>query len=152
MSTIIEQLETSVSARKDSLIALRARIEKLLVPIPVGVILSDDAGELCRVLRICTGASQWSNRTWDVTITGKAFVVTKTHILAEDLDRSYWDGNNMHHHSSEPFCLGRDSEDGTLSWLSGSETRALAVRLPGAIARYMAECEAERTANDAVSV
>jgi hypothetical protein len=64
MSTIIEQLETSVSARKDSLIALRARIEKLLVPIPVGVILSDDAGELCRVLRICTGASQWSNRTW----------------------------------------------------------------------------------------
>jgi len=53
----------------------------------------------------------------------------------------------------EPTCLGsvgwddRTGEPLALDWASGKETRALALRLPEAIARYIAECEAEREAN-----
>lgn len=155
--SIIDQLTAAVAARKDSLVELRARIEKLIAPLPVGVVLSDDAGEVGKIRRVCTGASQWSNRTWEVTIKGKGLVVDGSKLVSETCDRSYWDGSNMHNHSTEPFCLYNNSIDDyydqrdELDWLSGCETRTIAVRLPRAIERYIQECEAEKVANQAVS-
>ena len=154
MSTSIkDQLAQAVSARKDSLKALRARIIDLLEDVPVGVKLSDDQGLVVKVVRVCTGASQWSNRTWDVTIKGWGLVDANGKLIAENLDGSLWDGNNMHHRSTEPTCLGTDSydrgdySDTGLSWASGKDTREIAARLPEAIARYMAACEAECAKN-----
>jgi hypothetical protein len=40
-------LTVAIAARKDSLKALRSRIAEILAPIPVGVVLSDEAGEVC---------------------------------------------------------------------------------------------------------
>jgi hypothetical protein len=151
-STILEQLTAAVAARKDSLIALRARIESLIEPIPVGVTLADDEGVIGKIKRICTGASQWSNRTWDVTIQGKGLIADGGFLVADICDRSYWDGNNMHHHSTEGFYLGSDSEGSSLCWLSGKETRKIALRLPRAIERYIEECKAETAANSSTAV
>jgi hypothetical protein len=160
MSTIKEELGAAISARKDSLKALRGRIIDLLADVPVGVKLIDDpervdGGLVCKVVRVCTGASQWSNRTWDVTIKGWALIDVEGKLIAECIDGSHWDGNNMHHRSTEPTCLGthpdygdNDAERG-LSWASGKATRAVAMRLPDAIARYMTACETERDANQA---
>jgi hypothetical protein len=72
MSTLTDQIKNAVQARKDSLKELRGRLNEVTAPIPVGVKLSDDQGVVCRVVRVCTGASQWSNRTWEVTIKGRA--------------------------------------------------------------------------------
>lgn len=150
-STILDQLTAAVAARKDSLSDLRARIEKLIEPLPVGVVLGDDEGEIGKIRRVCTGESQWSNQTWNVTIKGKGLIVGGAKLVSETCDRSYWDGSNNHYHSTEPFKIydGRgDVEDmEQLSWLSGRETRALAVRLPRAIERYIEECRAESAAN-----
>jgi len=151
--TIIEQLTAAVAARKSSLAALRERIMDLIAPIPVGVVLYDDGVEVGRIRRVCTGASQWSNRTWDVTIKGKGLIVAGK-LACHDCAETYHDGNNLHYHSTEPFCLytGSGSEyepdRDELSWLSGRETRETALRLPRAIARYIDECEAERAANE----
>lgn len=156
-STILDQLTAAVAARKDSLKELRGRIEKLIEPLPVGVVLSDDQGELGKIRRVCTGASQWSNRTWEVTIKGKGLIADGK-LVTETCDRSYWDGNNMHNHSTEPFCLYTNSgvdhynDEAQLSWLSGRETRALAARLPRAIERYIQECAAEKLANESTAV
>jgi hypothetical protein len=149
--SILDQLKDAVSARKDSLAQLRSRIATLIDPLPIGVVLADDQGELGKIERICTGASQWSNRTWDVTLRGTGLVVG-IKLVADTCDRTYWDGSNMHHHSTEAFYLGRDHGGTELSWLSGRETRALAVRLPRAIERYIAECQAEKQANDSTAV
>lgn len=150
--TIIEQLRASVAARKDSLRALRNRIIAILEPIPVGVkLMGDNGAELCRIVALVTGASQWSNRTWERTIKGWG-VMAGGKLVAECLDSSVWDGNNMHHRTTEPTYLARDwdSDRGAtgLSWMPGSETRELAVQLPNAIALYMAHCERERAANE----
>lgn len=152
-TSILDQLKAAVSARKDSLAELRSRLETLIAEIPVGVVLIDDEGKVGRIVRVCTGASQWSNCTWDVTIKGKGLVVDGDKLATETCDRSYWDGNNMHHHSTEPFCLylGPQEDKQELTWLSGKDTRALAVRLPRAIERYIAECVAEKEANQATA-
>ena len=147
MSTIKEQLNAAIGARKDSLEALRTRIADLLESMPIGAKLSDDNGLVVKVVRICTGASQWSNQTWNITIKGKGFIDVQGRLIAESIDGSYWDGSNMHVRSTEPTCLGCSDQGETLKWVSGKDTRALAARLPEAIARYMTECEAERAAN-----
>jgi hypothetical protein len=117
--TITEMLTVAIAARKDSLKALRSRIAEILDPIPVGVVLSDEAGEVCKIVRICTGASQWSNRSWELTIKGTGAIVAGSRdggvagampdsykLLCEiDLDSSLFDGNNMHHRTDEPTCL-----------------------------------------------
>lgn len=149
MSTITEQLKAAIAARKDSLQKLRERLVELLAPIPVGVVLRDDAGDVCKIMRVYTGASQWSNQTWNVTIDGWAAIASGK-LLCEKLDSRKFDGSNIHYRSSEGTHLsGRDSsrEDPPLKWLSGRETRELAKRLPAAIARYMDECRAEEQAN-----
>jgi len=155
-NTIIDQLTAAVAARKDSLVQLRGRIEKLIAPLPVGVVLADDAGEIGKIRRVCTGASQWGNQTWNVTIKGKGLIADRK-LVSETCERSYWDGNNMHHHSTEPFCLYTGSEmdmydSEELNWLSGRDTRALALRLPRAIERYIEECKAEEVANKTTAV
>ena len=150
-AALVAALSAAVAARKDSLIALRARIADLLAPIPVGVKLADDAGPVCAVARIYTGASQWSNRTWEVTIKGRGYLAGEK-LLAVQCEQKMSDGHNMHFRSTEPYVLDQDwprDEDPSngLRWFSGRETREAAARLPAAIARYMAQCEAERQAN-----
>ena len=158
MSTVNEMLTAAIAARKDTLRALRGRIADLLEPIPVGVVLSDEVGEVCRIVRICTGASQWANRTWDVTIKGTGAISDGALVCEVDLDQSYWDGNNMHHRKSEPTCLYTANTDSPLwgeqeyaglKFVPGEALRALAERLPTAIERYMAKCEAEAALNAA---
>ena len=157
-NTIKDQLSTAIGARKNSLKALRSRIVDLLEDVPVGVKLIDDGGLVVKVARVCTGASQWSNRTWDVTIKGWGLIDADGRLIAESLDDSYFNGNNRHYRSSEPTCLGTDSGergdygDKGLTWATGAATRAIAARLPEAIARYMAECESERAANEGTLV
>jgi hypothetical protein len=153
-TTITDQLSAAIAARKDSLKALRGRIGEVLEPIPIGVKLVDDparidGGLVCQIVRLCTGASQWSNRTWEQTIKGYGAITADGTLLYEALDGSVWDGNNMHHRTTEGTYRWPDSDEQGLTWASGKTTRELAARLPAAIARYMAECEAERAANDA---
>jgi hypothetical protein len=115
-------------------------------------------GLILKVVRVCSGASQWSNRTWEVTIKGIGYLSADNKVVAEDLDGTYCDGSNMHHRTSEPTCLWDskgymgDHVGDALSYLSGKETRALATRLPAAIAAYMRDCEAERAANERTAV
>jgi hypothetical protein len=147
--TVIDQLRAVIKAHKDSLEALRERIAELLDPIPVGVVLSDEQGEVCRIIRVCTGASQWANRTWDVTIRGKGALSPDGKLICELLRDKYWDGNNLHYRKTEPTCSYEGGEIGDeLQWLSSRETRAIAARLPAAIARYMETCKVEAEAND----
>ncbi len=151
-TSIITQLADAVGARRDSLAALRERIAELLAPIPVGAILADETGEVCRIIRVCTGASQWSNRTWQVTIKGKGALTPARKLLCDDLDNSHWDGNNMHRRSSEPTCRFRNGEiEDELSYESGQITREFAARLPAAIATYLVECERETEANNSAA-
>jgi hypothetical protein len=151
--TITEMLTVAIAARKDSLKALRSRIAEILDPIPVGVVLSDEAGEVCKIVRICSGASQWSNRSWEVTIKGTGAIVAGKLLCEIDLDSSLFDGNNMHHRTDEPTCLYTGAnlwDEGypqALGYLSGPETRACARRLPTAIERYIRKCESERAEN-----
>jgi hypothetical protein len=148
-TTIKEQLSAAIAARKDSIIALRSRIVDLLSDVPVGTILSDSDGEVCRVIRVCTGASQWGNCEWDVTIKGRGYLAPSGRLLAEELDGSYWDGNNMHNRKGEAtrgYSHGEPT-DTVYGFASGPDTRAAAVRLAGAIGRYMATCAAEVEAN-----
>lgn len=146
---LIAHLTTAVRARKDSLIALRARIVEWLDPIPVGTVLADESGEVCRIIRVCTGASQWATQMWDVTIKGTGALSADGKLLCEDLDSSYFDGHNMHNRSIEPTCRYAHGEAGdTLAYEPGSRVRELAARLPVAIARYVATCATERAAND----
>lgn len=152
MTSIKDQLAAAIAARKDTLKALRDRIIDITDGIPVGVKLSDNAGLVAKVVRVCTGASQWANQTWNVTITGWALITEDGKLIAESLDDSRWDGSNMHYRKTEPTCLGSRGYDDNgnidkLSFASGKETRALAARLPEAISRYMAECETEAAAN-----
>lgn len=153
MSTIKDQLTAAVNARKDSLKELRQRIADLVEAVPIGVQLKDDSGMVAKMVRVCTGASQWGNQTWNVTIKGKALLTADGKLIAERLDDSYFDGNNMHYRKTEPTCLGsvgwddRTGKPLALDWAGGKDTRALALRLPEAITRYIAECAAEREAN-----
>lgn len=145
-----ESLAAAIAARRGSLTALRERIVNLLDPVPVGVKLAgDDGSMIAEIVRVHTGASQWSNRTWDVEIRGWGLIDKHGRLIAEVLDGSYWDGNNMHHRTSEPTCLGLSGGGAVLRWATGAQTREVATALPAAIARYMAECEAEREANAA---
>ena len=150
-NSIKDQLALAIGARKDSLKALRARIIDLLDDVPVGVRLNDDQGLVVKVVRVCTGASQWSNQTWGITIKGWAVVDEAGLLVAECLDGWTHDGSNAFTRTSEPTCLVSHGEPGEeLSWSPGNFTRKTAARLPEAIARYMAECEAERAANEAM--
>lgn len=147
-TSAIEQLAAVIAARKDSLSALRGRLADILDPIPMGVVLSDDDGEVCRIIRVCTGASQWSNHTWGVVIKGRAAIAMTGRLICESLDGSYHDGNNCHWRSTEPTCRYHDGEPGdALSFATGRDTRALAARLPAAIARYMEICKKEAELN-----
>lgn len=152
--TIIDQLRAAVDARRGSVEGLRGRIADLLGPIPVGTVLEGpEARDRLEVMRISTGASQWSNRTWEVTIRGRGYLFDGR-LLAIECDQSYFDGSNLHQRTSERYVLdpGRDgcpSEEPALRWLSGRDTRAVAAGLPEAVAAYMERCEAERAANDA---
>ncbi len=152
MSTINEMLTAVIAARKDTLEALRGRIGKLLEPIPVGVVLSDEAGEVCRITRTYCGGSQWGNRDWDVTITGTGAIVGGKLLCQIELAETYFDGNNMHYRRTalrQGDC-GSDYElKPALAFLPGKETRAIAERLPAAIERYMAKCEGEAALNAA---
>ena len=156
MSTSIEdQLAAAVGARKDSLKALRYRIIDLVRHVPVGVKLTDNQGVIVEVVRLFSGASQWDNSTWDVTIKGWGLLDAQGNLIAEEIDSSLWDGNNMHHRSTEPTCryhgahaMDTQNHD-ALRWTNGKNTRTIAERLPEGLARYMAECETEREANDA---
>jgi len=146
---IINQLRAVIRAHQDSLAALRQRIAELLDPIPVGAVLRDEAGEVCRIIRVCTGASQWDNRTWDVTIKGWGALSPDGKLICEVIRGNVWDGQNMHYRTTEPTCRYKNGEIGDeLRWLSGRETRAIAERLPAAIARYMDRCRVEAEAND----
>ena len=149
-NNVVDQLRAVIKARRDSLEALRQRIAELLDPIPVGAVLRDEAGEVCRIIRVCTGASQWDNRTWDVTIKGWGALSPDGKLICEVIRGNVWDGQNMHYRTTEPTCRYKNGEIGDeLQWLSSRETRALAVRLPAAIAKYMQECEEETKANHA---
>ncbi len=118
-------------------------------------LMGDNGAELCRIVALVTGASQWSNRTWERTIKGWG-VMAGGKLVAECLDSSVWDGNNMHHRTTEPTCLARDwdrdTEVAAPSWMPGTETRELVAQLPAAIARYMAHCERERAENESTAV
>lgn len=151
---IVEQLRAAVAARKGALKALRGRIAEILEPIPVGVVLADEAGEVCKIAHICTGASQWANQSWDVTIKGVGAIADGKLLAEIDLPSKYCDGRNMHYRKDEPTCLyphncWEGDDNAGLRYVSGSETRALALRLPAAIARYLEQCESERVANNA---
>lgn len=140
-------LSAAIDARKHSLKALRGRIEELLDPIPVGVNLSDEGGLVCAIIRVYTGASQRGNRTWDVTIKdvtikGWAAITPDGKLLCEHLDASYSD-------PTVPYPRPEYAEDQRLSWASGKNTRAAAIRLARAIERYMDECRAEAMQNSA---
>ena len=153
ITSITSMIEAAVAARKGSLIALRGRIRELLAPVPVGVVLADEAGPVCTIIRACTGASQWANRRWEVTITGWAAITPGEGLICEVLDDDYWDGHNRHVRRNEPTCRYAHGEPReSLRWLSGSDTRALAARLPMAIARYMERCAEETAANHATLV
>lgn len=151
-STLVDYSQEAVETRRKSLIELRNRIESLLEFIPVGVTLSDDNGVVGKITRVCTGASQWANRTWEVTIKGKGLVIEGKKIVYENLDHSISDGNNVHHHKNESICLVDSyGEPGNrLSYLNGTQTRAAAVRIPRAVSRYISECKAEADANKSV--
>lgn len=154
-------LQNAVQARKDSLQNLRERIATLLAPIPIGAKLYEDNGSfLCEVHRIYTGASQWANTTWEVTIKGIGYVTTGQLLIAVNCDQSHYDGNNMHTRSTEPYVLHLRGDDdcenesdyrerNMLHFASGKDTRDVATKLPAAIAKYMEECKQEQEANDA---
>lgn len=148
MSTIKEQLEAAIAARRDSLKELRKRIVAILEPIPIGVVLTDHRGEVCRVVRIYAGASQWSNRNWDVKIKGAGYLSNRQ-LLAEDIEDSVFDGSNVHYRRTGCYLNVDDGGYGyELSFLSGAETRALAARLPVAVAAYMERCRVEAELNN----
>jgi hypothetical protein len=147
---IILAIREAVDARRGSLRDLRRRITALLDPMPVGAVLRDEQGEVCRIIRVCTGTSQWANRDWDVTITGKGALTLDGRLLCDDLPSSYWDGTNTHYRGSEPTCRYDEEEyepGAALQYESGARTRELAARLPAAIDRYIAWCRREAGAN-----
>jgi hypothetical protein len=139
-------LSAAIAARKDSVSVLRARLSDILMPIPIGTVLADQAGEVCKIVHLCTGASQWANSTWEVTIRGWG-AVAEGMLLCADLESVRWDGHNMHRHSTEPICLGSRENHQVLSYLDGAATRYIANRLPAAIAFFIAECEEEARRN-----
>jgi hypothetical protein len=149
MDEIIDLLESAIEERKESLVELRARILALVDPIPVGVVLSDEEGVVGHVASIHTGGSQWANCRWEVTLRGWGLVVDwpdgHLYMVCKDVPESKWDGDNMHYHHGEPY----KSDGQVVRFLRGDLTRDVARRLPGAIARYIAECRRERAANDA---
>ena len=154
LETLTAQLRSLIEKRRQTLSDLRERIVEMVCDIPIGVCLSDDGGIVCNVVRVYTGASQWSNRTWVVTLKGRAYLTITDQMIAVNCKQ--WmtdDRGNMHTRSTEPYLRSLSNfedepeEPKGLEWASGSETRKLAVRLPAAIARYMAECEAEAQAN-----
>lgn len=59
------------------------------------------------------------------------------------------DNSEYHLMSRGMATYGHDDK---LRWASGRVTRQIATRLPEAIARYISECAAEATANDATTV
>lgn len=155
MENIIEEIKEAVSANKDSVSELRNRIRELLSVIPVGTALKDEQGEVCSIVSMYTGASQWSNRTWDVTIRGWGAITPGQQIICEDLASRKSDGNNIHYRLTEPTMLGEPGDDRSeikLRWASVADTRAIARRLPAAIAAYMASLEADTAENLALAV
>jgi hypothetical protein len=155
IETETAKLSAAVAARKDSLTELRKRIIALCEPIPVGATLRDEAGVICTVAAVYTGASQWSNRRWERIIRGWGLIADGK-LVAAALEDSLWDGRNMHYHSDEPICLDEGSqgdlpaEEGKqLRYMSGADTRAIAARLPGGIAAYIQRCGSEAAANAA---
>lgn len=144
MATLKNQLKAAIDARRGSIVALRARIYELLADVPVGVRLSDEEGELIRIRKVYSAASQWANDANPIRTSGKGVVTPNSHVVAhEDMDG--YAGSNV----ARAFGPILDRDGDTIPYLTAAETRKIALRLPAAIVRYMAQCEAERSANDA---
>jgi hypothetical protein len=155
--TITQQLKAAIDARHNSLAQLRERIADLLRDVPVGTTLSDADGVVCAVKQIATGASQWANRTWEVTIYGRGYLAGGE-LIAAEIDGEKLDGSNLHYHKTEPYILADRAsvydfpDEPALAWANGLKTRTCALRLAAALARYLAECAEETSANEATLV
>lgn len=138
---ILTQIRTAVAARKDSLVALRVRLMELSGPIPVGTRLSDDGGEVCRVVDLESQDSDekgWGLLTPAWKCDGQNL---GGRLLADDM-------------STDRICLAGNADcapDYALLREPGARTRELAARLPAAIANYLEHCERERAANVAAA-
>jgi hypothetical protein len=139
-AALVAALSAAIAARKSSLAELRDRIASLLSPIPVGAKLRNDPS-----------VHSWPLFSTEyIYITGSQARYRGYFTSTRDDTLIAIGGLHARH---EGVCVsdfryneGR-YQDYDFRWLSGRETRNLALRLPAAIARYMAECEAEREAN-----
>jgi len=141
-AALVAALSAAIAARKSSLAELRDRIAWFLSPIPIGAKLWDDpvasvrSAPLCAIERIYIPGSPSHYRGYftptrdDTLIAIGGLQARHERVCVSDF-----------RHDDERY------QDYDFRWLSGRETRDLALRLPAAIARYMAECEAEREAN-----
>jgi len=164
-NSIKDQLAAAIGARKDSLKALRARIMDLVDPIPVGVKLRDYCSVCCKLPGQapvdCAGCHG----------NGGGLVVSVVRVTDMDdhndsrtSEHGLLDGNGnliatqfpcsrgcSEYHLGSPIT-SPDFDEEPLRWASGKVTREIAARLPEAIARYIAECEAEATANESAKL
>ena len=139
-AALVAALSAAIAARKSSLAELRDRIAYLLSPIPVGVRLWDNPVEqvrsapLCAIERIYIPGSPSHYRGYFTPTRDDTLIAIGGLVRHETVGLSDFRHDDRY-------------QDYDFRWLSGRETRSLALRLPAAIARYMAECEAERQAN-----
>lgn len=146
---LTKHLSKAIKAKRASLKELRSTIMDLLCEVPTGTILRGPDGQTAVLRKVVTGASQWDNRTWDVTIEGRGLIMNGD-MACHDCNHSKWDGNNMHYRSTESYCLGH-AEGPVLDFLPGPELRKLAGWLPSALASFVADCEAEAAANNSIA-
>jgi hypothetical protein len=144
---IREKMTGIIDAYGDSAEDLRERIYSMLKPIPMGTVLSDDEGEVCRIVKVCAGASQW-DRGWDVTLVGRAVLSGWGRIMAVKIDRQYWDGNNMHWRTPGIYTYVDREVGEELGYEPSIGLRKFARRVPGAVAKYLASLERGRAKND----
>lgn len=146
-------IRAAVDARKGSLQALRQRIWSLLEALPVGVRLKDDDGLVCRIVRAEADGYQSGWSAPGIRLTGNAAINEHDQLVScSDFLDSDHNGSNLFHRRGLVRLRHPEGEGDTLPPLSGKETRALALRLPAALAQYVAECEAETAANEATAV
>ena len=151
LNSIDTIIRAALTTRDKSVKSLRAAMLTALDPIPMHAVIADAAGEICRIVPVKTGASQWANTTWEITIKGWAAITPAGEMLVECLDRSESDGNNVHYRSTEPTVS--DDYEFPLKFCGAAILRSAARRLPAAIANYVEalgqKCSAEAAANAA---